>query len=515
MEKNIFIDVQKLLLLDPEENTFDNAVLHIFEKYNIKYHNHILKYFLFIYNNFNLLQKLLELNISLLQYIQDINPIFEMNYNLIINKNNISIIQKNISQIYIIDILYYLSDRNLKMIFTKDKYIFPLFFDKHNFKFFKYIQNINSFIRLIKNYNINNYLFIMNKNNFFQKLDESQKNVVLFKIQKFIYDNPQNIIYVEKLLDVKTIKYKQFILQCSKKNLKIFQYLELNDYFFEQIFNNLKSVHIDNMFFFQKKCNIIIDTLFQNKNNKLSEKLILKYIVKFPYLIYHYDITSSDFIIKLIYKLIHDKNTLRFVIEYCILYHGDYRKYFENANVAYLLISNDTCYYTELFLHYIDFKFDLNLICRILNTGACYCVITLYNLFIYDINKYDLLTMIQCNPNVLFKYDKKLLIDCYGGPDFIKSCIETNAFCIRYFKDDFFSYKELVYSNSFILEHIDYKELKELFIYCIKNINRNDYLYISNDTYNKYFLDVCNAYFLLHLPLFPTEINKQIYLYLL
>ena len=177
MYDKIFNEVQKLLLFDDESIQYKECILSLFKKYEIKYHNYILKYFLFIYNDLQLLTKILKINISLYEQIKNINPMFEINYNDIITDKNIKIIQSKINnnKSDIINILYYLNDKYLEKILNNDKITCKIFIYKSSYKFCKYIQSYNTFINNIDDKNIYTYLYILDKNNIFTKLNDLQK----------------------------------------------------------------------------------------------------------------------------------------------------------------------------------------------------------------------------------------------------------------------------------------------------------------------------------------------------
>lgn len=505
MENLIFNDINKLLLFDQEETKFNDSVINLFKIYKRKYHEYILQYFLFIYDNYFISKQILEINILLLHRFKEQNFQFYIDYNEIINDKNIQYVQNNINKFYIKDILYYLNNKNLDKILVKDKITLKLFKNEYSHTFFKYLKNIDNLIANINNFNINIYLKILYKNNCFTTFNQNQKKIVLYKIYKYIYSNPNSIIYVKEIYNEDSNFYKDFIIKCCQKNIQIWKYIDLNDYFLDKILQKYSKCIKKNIYLYIH-------------DNKISEKIILQYIDKYPLIINYYPIKSEQFMIQIILKLMNKKNSLKRFINYILFneFHTSSEVFLSSKTVINLLLLSDSCYYTNIYLDLLYIRFDLYFICNILNQVECHCCFKLFNRFIYSIHKHELLTLIQANYNILFDYNKTILLQEYGGIQFIKDCIIIEPLSILYFKDEFISYKELLLYNSCILEYLQNEEcFKELFIYSMKNYNNNHSLFITNYTYDKYFLNANNAYILLSNLHFPKEIKKQIYMYLI
>ena len=335
-----------------------------------------------------------------------------------------------------------------------------------------------------------------------------KKKKISCKIYKYIYSNPKCIIYLRNIFDNDCYKYKKLVLKCSHKNLKIWNYIDLNDYFLDKILQvrlNYKNI-----------CKYV-------NNNNISENCILNNIQKYLSIINYYEIKSEQFMIKIIFKLVYYQSLLIPFINKINFNHFHKNNHFlRSYNIIKILIQSNPCYFTNMYLSIYFYNLDgitLNHICNILTNVSCGCCILLFNPFIYNINKNDLLLMIQCNEKVLFEYQEDTLLETYGGKDFVKECISSNPLAIIYFKNKYFSYKELLLCETYILEYIQNYEkeiiFKELLIYALNNINKNYRLFISQDTFDYFFYDVSNAYIITSYLNYPKEINTIIHNYLI
>ena len=107
---------------------------------------------------------------------------------------------------------------------------------------------------------------------------------------------------------------------------------------------------------------------------------------------------------------------------------------------------------------------------------------------IYDISKDELYKLVTNYAQILDEFNFYELFDRFGE-DLITNCIKIVPSTILYFKQyTELNLGELVLINPFIVEYIDdYYYFKTMFIDCLKNLNRNDSLFIRKDTYDKYF----------------------------
>jgi len=488
-----------------QNNLEDNNefIISLFQRYPSKYHEFILSHLLFIYNDCDLLEQILKINIRLLTIFKQKNTCFYPDYSELLTPQNIKIIQKNIllKNIDFIYILHELSEQSQLKILTKDKYIIKLLKFNDCSIFSKYLKSIDLIISSIRNKNI--FLILQNlfaDEKYCLHLNEKQKNIILYKIKKYIYKNTNCIIFVEKILDTNSNTYKDFILECSKKNLKIWKFIDLT----EEYLNKIISSKIN----FQNIINYI--------DFEISEKCLFENVYHYTDIIFKFNDFDEFIVKKIIFKLSNDTETLENAIGTIIFTTG--KKFLKNDSIIELLMSIDICYYTQLYMDNFFFELSFELLCSILKKNPCSCILHWHTQEPNNMPEKNIYTLVELCGNILKEFDLYHMLHKYGEK-FIHNCIRKNASTIAYFMqfDDVeLDLKELVYENPFIVEYIDDENIFiNFFIECLWNISRNDSLFISDETYNKYFLDACNAYFLLHDKKMSSDIDKLIYSYLI
>lgn len=488
-----------------QNNLEDNNefIVSLFRKYPVKYHEFMLSFLLFIYNDHDLLQEILKINIRLLPIFKQKNNCFYPDYSRLLSPQNIKIIQKNIllKNSDFIYILHELSEENQLKILTKDKYIIKLLQFNCCSIFLKYLENKNFIINNIQNKNI--FLILQNifdNEKYYLNLNEKQKNVILWKIKKYIYKNPNCIIFVEKLLDTNSNIYKNFILECSQKNLKIWKFIDLT----EEYLNKIASSKIN----FQNIINYI--------HFEISEQCLFENVLHYSNIIIKFNHFDEFIVKKIILKLSNATEKLKYVIRTFLFTAA--RRLLKNDSIIELLMSIDSCHYSQLYMDSFFYELSFELLCSILKNNPCSCILQLHTQEPNNMPEKNIYTLVELYGNILKEFDLDVMLQKYGKK-FIHNCIKRNASTIRYFTDQDnleLDLKELVYENTFIVEFIDDEfTFKNFFIQCLWNISRNDSLFISQETYDRYFLDACNAYFLLHDKKMSCDIDRKIYSYLI
>lgn len=493
-----FADKKKNQFLNTilSQSRSDDFILCLFEEYPSKDHKMMLSFLLFIYDNCELLENILRVNIDLLTIFKSKNSSFYPNYSELLTKKNIKIIQKKILQnnydyVYI---LHELSEENQLKILDNDKYVLKILPLNNCSRFFKYLKNIDYLINNIKNDNIRVFLkLLFQDKNHYDNLNEKQKNRILDKIKKYIYDNPNCIVFVEKMLNVNYQNYTTFLLKCSQKNLKIWNFVDLDEEFIHKI-----------LYFTTNHSNICNYFTFP-----LSEKFLLNNIHYQPNLIRNFYQLNVNNLEKIILKLKHNKYLLKnFLLE---ISDEDVIKMDE---IVTLLMSINSCYFSHFYMEYVLFyNIRFELLCTILKDNPCSCILQLYTQIPEEIQEQNVYELVKLWGNILHNFDLDYMLEIYGY-EFIINCIKVNPSTIQCFIHDLgldLNIEDLVLHNNFIVEYIDDVDL---FVYCLKNISRDDSRFVSEETYNAYFLDACNAYILLHDQKMSSDINKEIYSYL-
>lgn len=497
----------QLLQNDLQEN--DNFILNLFEKYPMKYHRQILSFLLFIYNNSNLLERILKINIGLLSIFKSKTETFYPNYSNLMTPNNIKIIKKEIlrNNEDFIFIVNELSEENKSKILNEDKIVIKIlnhtnYCDSKNI--FKYVKNIDKIIKNINNYNIQNLLntlFASSNHDIAINLKQKQKNVLLKRIYKYIYDNPKCIIYVDKLID-KNYEYKDFVLKCSNKNLQIWNFIDLTETFIDKIILSKKNFqNIGQYIYFE-----------------ISQMLLLKHISAVPELIFKFK-EYNFFILKNIILKFYKTEELQWIVE--VMYDLNLDEFLKDDFIVKFLICKDPYHYLNFYIEYLEYRItDFELLCSIIKHNPIETSERILDFYIFDteqIKEKEIYKLVEINAQILDNFNCSFLIENYGNK-FVHKSIQVEPSTIRYFKINNIklNLKELVYYNTSIVEFIDdIDKQKEFFIHCIKCISKDDSLFIYQETYDKFFSDACNAYFLLHKNIFPKEVNKIIYKFLL
>lgn len=489
---NLTTELLKKDLTDLSEN--EDFIVSLFEKYSYKYHELMLSFLLFIYDNCDLLQKILKVNIELLSIFKLKNSSFYPDYSLLLTTRNIKIIKRKIleNDYDFIYILHELSEENQLKILDNDKYVFKISVLNNCSMFVKYLKNHDYLINNIKNDNIRFFLKLLFEDKNSNKLNEKQKNRILYKIKKYIYDNPNSIVFVEKMLNVNSDEYKNFMLQCSQRNLKIWNFIELTEEFIHKILyytTNHSTI-----------CNYF--------NFDLSETFLLNNIHYQPNLIQNFYDFNINNVEKIILKLQHKIYSLRDVLFEISDYYD-----IKRDEIFTLLISIDSCYFSNFYMENVLFyNIDFQLLCTILETNPCNCILQLYTQIPEEIAENKVYELVKLWGDILHNFDLHYMLETYGY-QFIINCIKVNPSTIQHFMylELNLNLEELVLENNFIVEYI---EDKGFFIHCLKNISRDDSLFVSEETYNVNFLDACNAYFLLQDKKMSSDINREIYSYL-
>lgn len=509
----------ELLEYDLQEN--NDFIVSLFKKHSSKYHKLILEFLLFIYNDSNLLERILQINIELLSYFKFKNDNFYPHYNELLSQANIKIIQKQILKENkdFIFILYELSEENKSKILVNDKLVLKVLNFNNHEVYLKYVTNIDNIINNITYYNIQHLLNnIFYERTYSLSLNKKQKSMILYKIKKYIHNNPQSIIHVEKLLDTNSHQYNDFLLECSQKNLNIWKHIPLNEDFISKICFSKKHVAVIT------KC-IHFD---------ISEKCLLTNIEDCPSLIHKFNNFNVLIVKKIILKLSlsNKKKALKYIINKFL--DLDFQEILFNYCIVKLLLYFDTCYYSSFYKFAMSYSINFDLLCIIIKDNPCNCVLDLFinedelglglgieN--IENITEQQIYTLVEIYPNILKKINLNARIQEYNDT-FISNCIKKNPFSITFFIDYsdrdllIIDLHKLVYENTFIVEFIPKTgtsfSFKNIFKFCIQNISRIDSLFVSEETYNEYFLDACNAYFLIHYKQLSSDINREIYSYL-
>lgn len=498
----------ELLQNDLQEN--DDFIVSLFKRYPIKYHKLILSFLLFIYNNCDLLERILKINIGLLSIFKSKTDLFYPNISNLITKKNIKIIKQ---QIYknnedFIFILNDLSEETKSKILNEDKLIIKIL----NFKnycgsknIFKYVKDIDNIIHNINNNNIQRVLdtlFVSCNHHITTTLKQKQKHILLKKIFKYIYDNPECIIHVNELID-KNYEYKDFVLKCSNKNLQIWNFIDLTEYFLDKILSS----------------KINFNDIVQYIYFEISQILLLKHISTIPDLIFKFK-NYNIFIIKnIILKFYSNRVKLELIVDNMYqIYTVDH--FLKDDFIVKLLVYANPYHYIQFYIQSLEYQItDFELLCSIIKQDV-FNSARILDFYIFDteqIKEKEIYKLVEINAQILDKFNCSFLIENYGN-QFIHKCIQADPSTIRYFNHNNIklNLKELVYENTYIVEFIDdIDKQKQFFIRCIKCISKDDSLFIYQETYDKLFLDACNAYFLLYKNIFPKEVNKIIYNYLI
>lgn len=373
------------------------------------------------------------------------------------------------------------------------------------------------------------------------ELSEEEKDIILCKIHKYISENPDLIQYVDKLMDKKCNRYKKFIFKCAEETVSIYKYIKITE-FEENLLLTLlenKTINSSNYYFYKFE---------------VSETFLYDHIKNYSFILYRFYNLKVDFVENLINNFKYDKKTLRSILHIIINrmdkerkeneylytrfddecheenYEPPVYKLLTSNKMIDFLISIEPDYYAQFYVDWLNFKVsNFDVICALLSKYKNPEILKLYNLYHNDyedeeikIPEDELLKLTKINAKVLDLFDCHMLLDKYGNNLFCE-CIKLHASSIKYFQDndieiDYYTCLEL---NTMIVEFIDnpYK-LIEILIYCLNNISRNHLLFISENTYDKYFLDASNSFYALHpkdpnKTVLPMEINKIVISYLI
>lgn len=517
-EISIFKIIRKY---EKDKIELSNEIIKIFHQNPNRTHINLLKHIeflcifrkdIFIFEDYIFMEKLLTLNIELLSYCYeknyDIYKYIDIN-NIISNENNIKIIRNKLmdSNMDFVNLMYLIHDDYKKKILHKNKYIFRLIHlseTKSSHIWIKYIDNLDIFLNSINSKNIFNILHAI----FYDRkisLSIKQKEIIIFKIYKYLFWNEKCITFIEFIFDKKSSEYKEFILKCSKKSIYIWEFIPLDDYFFKKIIKNIN-------------CKKIID-YNDNMINNVSQSNLINNIRINPDFIYFIDL-DEHILLNIININSDDLDVLDFIINE-VAGNFETQHLLTRYSIISRLLSINTCYFMDTPYDFINNNLDLDSLCSVVKHATCACVMDLHCIQnvrdnISRSNSNTILKLVEANPIILSYFNKNELLKIHGD-SFIQKCIVIDYNTISFFKD-IIPYENVIHYNPLILEAIqsfDSIAFKTLFKWAITSINRNYKIFVSDATYEKYFLDVCNANILFNRIELVSCIRSCIYQFLI
>lgn len=274
----------------------------------------------------------------------------------------------------------------------------------------------------------------------------------------------------------------------------------------------------------------IVDKIIINLlNNIYSKNNIVKNVYKYPYLVRGIKKFDTQLVKKIILKVQNKKSKIKIIMEEFSrkMFYDYWADEDKESNLIQILRNSSmvelllpiypelmiSFYQDEYYYKIMNFDFMCNLLEKCQYKNVIYLYFELNN--INDIPENQFYKLVNSYSQILDEFNFYELFDRFGE-DLIINCIKIDPSTILYFKQYIvLDLWQLVFHNPFIVEYIDNMyHFKRTFLNCIKYIDKNDSLFISEDTYNKYFLDACHSYYVLYAKKLSKDINRIIITYL-